>query len=211
MSQYTDKLLKGLADAVDARDTYIGGHSRRVATYTKRILHALNITQADTMLIVTAARVHDIGKLYVPDAILHKAGPLTAEEWETMKAHAAHGAEFLARHADFQPYAELVRHHHERIDGKGYPSGLCGDAIPLGARVIAVADSYDAMTSDRPYRRGMPPTQATQILHEGRGTQWDPLIVDALLQWIANPSERPMITHKRLTPQWLRRPLNAAL
>jgi putative nucleotidyltransferase with HDIG domain len=202
--------MERIADAVDLRDTYTGHHSRRVTEYTERILRQLNLSGPAATLIITAARVHDIGKVDVPDNILKKEGPLTESEWVMMKAHAEHGAELLARHPAFKPCADIVRHHHERMDGKGYPDGLQGYAIPWGARVIAVADSYDAMTSDRPYRRGMSPTRATQILAEGRGTQWDPMIVDALLQCIADLIEQPTPSHTPFMPQWVSSPMGAA-
>jgi len=137
-------------------------------------------------LILAAARVHDIGKIGVPDAILNKAGRLTEEERATMEQHPVRGAALLQRYRDFVRGVAVVRHHHERWDGTGYPDGLAGMDIPFGARVIAVADSYDAMTSDRPYRTGMPIPKAAAILREGRGAQWDATIVDAFLRTIAD-------------------------
>jgi len=177
----TRSLLETLADTVDLRDPYTGGHSRRVTAYTEAALAALDVRGPEAALIVAAARVHDLGKIATPDAILGKPGPLDDAEHAAMRAHAAHGAAFLDRYPDFRRGAAIVRHHHERLDGLGYPDGLRGDAIPFGARVIAVADSFDAMTSDRPYRAGMPPAVAAQRLAAGRGTQWDPAVVDAFL------------------------------
>jgi len=132
-------------------------------------------------LIRAPARVHDIGKIGIPDQILNKPGRLTPEEKRIMDSHPARGAELLARYTDFARGMDIVRHHHESWDGQGYPDGLKGLDIPFGARVIAVADSFDAMTSDRPYRAGMQIAKAAQILCEGRGRQWEPLIVDAFL------------------------------
>jgi putative two-component system response regulator len=129
-------------------------------------------------LVLAAARVHDIGKIAIPDRILNKPDRLTDEERAEMESHPQRGADFLARYPDFRRGVGIVLHHHERIDGKGYPHGLSGDAIPFGARVIAVADTFDAVTSDRPYRHGMSAEQAAQILLDGRGTQWDSHIVD---------------------------------
>jgi len=177
----TRSLLENLADTVDLRDPYTGGHSRRVTAYTAQALAALDVRGPEAALIVAAARVHDLGKIATPDAVLCKPGPLDDAEHAAMRAHAARGAAFLDRYPDFRRGAAIVRHHHERLDGLGYPDGLRGDAIPFGARVIAVADSFDAMTSDRPYRAGMPPAVAAQRLAAGRGTQWDPAVVDAFL------------------------------
>jgi hypothetical protein len=181
LQDQTRSLLETLADTVDLRDPYTGGHSRRVTAYTAAALAALDVRGPEAALIVVAARVHDLGKIATPDAVLGKPGPLDDAEHAVMRAHAAHGAAFLDRYPDFHRGAAIVRHHHERLDGLGYPDGLHGDAIPFGARVIAVADSFDAMTSDRPYRPGMPPAVAAQRLAAGRGTQWDPAVVDAFL------------------------------
>jgi HD-GYP domain-containing protein (c-di-GMP phosphodiesterase class II) len=182
----TRQLLESMADAVDLRDPYTGGHSRRVAEYCANILRQLDLRGPEVDLILAAARVHDIGKIGIPDQILNKPDRLTDEERAIMETHAARGAELLVRYPDFARGAEIVRHHHESLDGSGYPSKLAGYAIPFGARVIAVADSYDAMTSDRPYRRGMQPAKAAQILHEGCGKQWDPAIVEAFLRSITD-------------------------
>jgi HD-GYP domain-containing protein (c-di-GMP phosphodiesterase class II) len=148
-------------------------------------LKELNLQGPDATLIVTAARVHDIGKIGIPDMVLQKPGALTPDEWAIMQTHSDRGADLLARYPDFARGVAIVRHHHERWDGKGYPAGLKGYDIPFGARLMAVADSFDAMTSDRPYRPGMSVEKATQILHEGRGVQWDAALVDAFLRSIA--------------------------
>jgi hypothetical protein len=185
MQDTTRHLLENMADMVDLRDSYTGGHSRRVADLCRGILAELALGGPEVELIITAARVHDIGKIALPDHILNKAGKLSPEEWAIMASHPMRGAEFLARYPDFRRGVEIVRHHHERWDGKGYPDGLCGTAIPIGARVIAVADSFDAMTSDRPYRNGMQLRKAAQILRDERGIQWDAAIVDAFLRSIA--------------------------
>ncbi len=185
MQDITRHLLENMADTVDLRDSYTGGHSRRVAELCRGILAELALRGPEAELIITAARVHDIGKIALPDHILNKAGKLNPEEWVIMESHSVQGAQFLARYPDFWRGVEIVRHHHERWDGKGYPDGLGGTAIPIGARVIAVADSFDAMTSDRPYRKGMLLRKAAQILRDERGIQWDAAIVDAFLRSIA--------------------------
>jgi putative two-component system response regulator len=123
--------------------------------------------------------LHDIGKIALPDSILHKHDPLTEEERKQLEMHPGIGADMFARYKGFARGAAIVRGHHERWDGMGYPDGLARSDIPFGARVIAVTDSFDAMTSDRPYRRGMSVDQAVVLLRRGRGTQWDPHLVDA--------------------------------
>ncbi len=184
MHDGTRQLLENMADAVDLRDPYTGGHSRRVTQYSAAILRELGLHGPEIDLIVTAARVHDIGKIGTPDAVLNKPGKLDPEERAIMEQHPVTGAELLRRNRDFARGVALVRHHHESWDGTGYPDQLTAAEIPFGARVIAVADSYDAMTSDRPYRTGMPVAKAAAILRAGRNRQWDAAIVDAFLRTI---------------------------
>jgi putative nucleotidyltransferase with HDIG domain len=184
MHDGTSKLLESMADAVDLRDPYTGGHSRRVTEYSLHILHEMGVRGPEVDLIRSAARVHDIGKIGIPDQILNKPGRLTDEEKRIMDSHPVRGAELLARYTDFARGMDIVRYHHERWDGQGYPDGLKDLDIPFGARVVAVADSFDAMTSDRPYRAGMPINKAAQILRAGRGYQWEPTIVDAFLSYL---------------------------
>ncbi len=186
MRASTQLLLEGMADAVDLRDHYTGGHSRRVAEYCRQILRGMNLRGAEADLILTAARVHDIGKLGIPDCILNKPTLLTPEETLLMQSHCQAGADLLAKYPDFGRGRSMVLHHHERWDGAGYPHKLKGMEIPLGARIIAVADGFDAMTSDRPYRRAMTPKQAANILLQERGRQWDPRIVDVFLSSVAD-------------------------
>jgi hypothetical protein len=184
MHEGTSKLLESMADAVDLRDPYTGGHSRRVTEFSMHILREMNVSGPEADLIRSAARVHDLGKIGIPDIILNKPGQLTLEEKSIMDSHPLCGAEMLARYTDFSRGMDIVRHHHESWDGQGYPDGLKALDIPFGARVIAVADSFDAMTSNRPYRAGMPIAKAAQILHERRGLQWDVTIVDAFLRYL---------------------------
>lgn len=198
----TRRLLEAMADAVDLRDPYTGGHSRRVADYLKDTLRELGIVGIEADLIRSAARVHDIGKVGIPDGILRKPGALTAEEWVIMKSHPDLGAELLSRYPDFARGADFIRHHHERWDGQGYPGGLKGLDIPFGARVISVVDAFDAMTSDRPYRRGLSVAQAVQTLHAGRGKQWDPAAVDGFLRAMAKQMEQPSIGQPVLMPEF---------
>ncbi len=196
MREGTRRLLESMADTVDLRDAYTGGHSLRVADLASKTLRAMNIAGPESDLIVLAARVHDIGKIGIPDDILRKEGKLTPEEWEVMKAHPDRGADLLIRYADFSRGRDFVRYHHERWDGQGYPRGLKGEEIPLGARVLAVVDAFDAMTSDRPYRRAMTTEQGIQILQAGRGHQWDPHVVDAFLRSLAPHLAAPALSHR---------------
>ena len=170
-----------MADAVDRRDSPDGGHSRRVVRYSACIVHGLQLARADVDLIVSAARMHDVGKIGIPDAVLMKSGPLSTDEWALMVTHPEIGARLLAPSRRFGHTVDVVRHHHERWDGQGYPARLAGADIPLGARIVAVADGFDAMTSDRFYRKALPRELAKQILADGRGTQWDGGLVDLFL------------------------------
>ena len=166
-----------LANAVEARDAYTGRHAQRVAAYGLRIAHAAGV-DVDPQ-VEFGFLLHDIGKVAVPDAILFKPGPLTAEERTLMVKHPEIGSEIL-RHIDFLDDAKaVVLHHHERWDGDGYPHGLAGEAIPLQARVFAVADTLDALTTDRPYRRAVGLADARNEIRAGAGTQFDPAIVAA--------------------------------
>ena len=185
----TVQILEDLADTVDLRDRYTGGHSKGVAELVHQTLIQLKISGPEAMLIETSARLHDIGKIGIPDNILKKAGILSSEEMAVMRTHSQKGAELIAKYKDFSRGAMMIKHHHERWDGGGYPSGLKDYAIPFGARVISVVDSFDAMTSDRPYRRALSVDQAIQILQEGRGTQWDPNIVNAFIDMIMKQME----------------------
>ena len=180
----TRRLLVTMADAVDLRDPYTGGHSRRVTAYSEQLLQELGLHGPEVDLIISAARVHDIGKIGIPDSVLNKPGPLTPEERAIMESHAERGADLLTSYPDFSRGTAIVRHHHESWDGTGYPDGLKGTNIPFGARVIAIADGFDAMTSDRPYRKGMSRENAAAILREGRGRQWEARLVDAFLRSI---------------------------
>jgi HD-GYP domain-containing protein (c-di-GMP phosphodiesterase class II) len=180
----TIQVLNDMADTVDLRDTYTGGHSGHVADLVQQMLIQLKISGPEATLIEISARLHDIGKIGIPDRILLKPGKLLPEEMAIMQTHSQIGAELISRYKDFSRGAAMIMHHHERWDGHGYPAGLKGHEIPFGARVIAVADSFEAMTSDRPYRRALSVDQAIEILLEGRGKQWDPSIVNVLVDLV---------------------------
>ena len=169
--------MLALANAVEARDAYTGRHAQRVAAYGLRIAHAAGI-EVDPQ-VEFGFLLHDVGKVAVPDAILFKPGPLTAEEFALMTTHPTIGWEIL-RHVDFLGDAKsVVRHHHERWDGSGYPDGLAGKAIPVNARVFALADALDALTTDRPYREAVGWAEARATLRADAGTHFDPAIVEA--------------------------------
>ncbi|MCC6528349.1 MAG: response regulator [Polyangiaceae bacterium] len=177
----TTALLLGLINALDFRDTETQGHSRRVALYARRHAEQLGLEPRAVLEIERGALLHDVGKIGVSDTILLKPGKLTDEEWVEMRKHSLHGYHILAG-VDFLGGArDMVRSHHERFDGKGYPDGLAGDAIPLGARIFGVIDTYDAMTTDRPYRKALSAEAARAEIEKSRGTQLDPGCADAFL------------------------------
>lgn len=178
-----------LIASLDARDRYTAGHSSAVAIYARDIACELELSDEIRKETYEAGLIHDIGKIALPLGILEKPGPLTHSERETMEGHALAGYEMICKIAEFQSVALAVKHHHERIDGMGYPDQLQGDDIPFVARILAVADSYDAMISDRPYRDGMPTWVAQARLIEGSGTQFEPAIVDAFLRVLSRAEE----------------------
>jgi HD-GYP domain-containing protein (c-di-GMP phosphodiesterase class II) len=170
-----------LAQAVELRDEYTGGHTARVTAYSVLLAEQLQLSAEELELIRIGTPLHDIGKIGIDDAILRKPDRLTPAEYETMKLHTIKGDEILASCADLHQVRPIARSHHERWDGKGYPDGLAGEAIPLLARVVAVADAFDAMTSDRPYRKGMASEAAFAEVQRHSGQQFDPRCAAALL------------------------------
>lgn len=178
--QYHD-LSESIVSALDARDTYTASHSNRVAEMVLVLAAALGLGPDETTLIHIAAHLHDIGKIAVSDAVLRKAGPLTADEWQEMRRHPVTGYNILRRVADFQDIAVLILHHHERWDGQGYPDGLSGADIPLGSRIIAVADSIDAMMSSRSYRAAMTGAACRCEIEKNSGIMYDPRVASAAL------------------------------
>jgi HD-GYP domain-containing protein (c-di-GMP phosphodiesterase class II) len=172
--------VRALANAVEARDAYTGNHAERVAAYGLEIARALGSPLADDPQIEFGFLLHDIGKVAVPDSILYKPGPLSEEEHALMARHPELGDRIL-REIEFLGAAKaVVRHHHERWDGDGYPDGLADEDIPLAARVFAVADALDALTTDRPYRAAIDLVSARRAIEAGAGTQFDPDVVAAL-------------------------------
>jgi putative nucleotidyltransferase with HDIG domain len=176
-----DATLTALTSALDFRDNETGGHSDRVVGYMELVLEQMNIRGAELATLRRGALLHDVGKIGVPDNILRKPTALSESEWGVMKRHPEFGARIIAGIPFLEDVARIVRHHHERWDGMGYPDGLKGDRIPLGARIFAVGDSFDAMTSDRPYRRGLLIAAAREEIRRCGGSQFDPAIVTAFL------------------------------
>jgi HD-GYP domain-containing protein (c-di-GMP phosphodiesterase class II) len=170
-----------LAEVIDHRDASTFHHSERVALYAVAIAQELQLSESLIALIEQAATVHDLGKIGISDRILLKPGPLTAEERTAMWRHTEIGSRILSAFRLFGAGASIVRHHHEAFDGSGYPDGLAGEAIPMGARVVAVADALDAMTSDRPYRQALSLDEALARFRAGAGRHWDPVVVNAML------------------------------
>ncbi len=177
-------VVKVLISAVEAKDRYTFGHSERVALYAKRLARQIGYDEKQCELLYLTGLLHDIGKIAVSDAILGKPDQLTDEEFTEIMCHPDEGWAILRELKQFSYVLPGVLHHHERTDGTGYPDGLAGDAIPQDGRVLAVADAYDAMTSDRAYRQGMSHEKAIELLQAGAGSQWDPEMVDAFLEII---------------------------
>ena len=176
-----DEVVSSLLSAMEARDGATCDHSRAVGAWCGRIAKTVGLDAEAQAFAALAGTLHDVGKVATPTEILLKQGPLDDDEWETMRAHARIGAKMLERIPSLREFAPVVRAHHERVDGRGYPDHIAGDAIPLPARIIAVADSFHAMISKRPYRQAMPVSKALAELHRGAGTQYDSNIVAAML------------------------------
>lgn len=176
------QFLINLSRYIDSRVSFNGRHSSQVAYWGKATARKLAYAETDERSIFFAALLHDVGKIGVPDEILIKAGPLSAEEWTMMRLHPIVGANIVRSLKPIAHIAPLINAHQERYDGSGYPSGLKGDEIPLGARILAVVDAYEAMTNDRVYRKARSSEEATQELKHNGGTHFDPKVVDAFLQ-----------------------------
>ena len=176
-----DITLEAMGDALDLRDQETEGHSRRVTAYTSTLAQAMGLDADELRIIARGAFLHDIGKIATPDAILLKPGRLTAEEMAIMKQHCERGYEMVRKISFLRDAAEIVYAHQEQFDGSGYPRGLRGEEIPLGARIFAIADTLDAMTSDRPYRKGTTFAEARDEIVRCAGTQFDPGIVEVFL------------------------------
>lgn len=174
--------IQALAAAIDARESYTAEHSRRVAALSVMLGEQIGLSPGEVRALDMAAQVHDVGKIGVPDHVLNKEGRLTEEEWATMRTHPIQGAEIVGKVPELFHVAEVVRYHHERMDGRGYPEGLRGESIPLLSRIIAVVDAYECMTSNRIYRPRLPVEEALRRLREAAGTQFDSAVVDDFLR-----------------------------
>jgi HD-GYP domain-containing protein (c-di-GMP phosphodiesterase class II) len=172
---------EALAAALEAKDSYTADHARSIADLAVDVGRELNLSDSAIEDLRYGGIFHDVGKIAIPDAIINKPGPLTDEEFEVIKQHPAIGAEILAPVPFLYGVRTIVRHAHEHWDGSGYPEGLTGEQIPLGARIVLAVDAWHAMTSDRPYRKAMSDPEAYKELEDNSGTQFDPEVVDALL------------------------------
>lgn len=203
--------IETLAMAIDAKDQITHGHVRRVQTYATGLAREVGATEeSDIKAIEAAALLHDMGKLAIPEYILNKPGKLTEAEFEKMKRHARIGADILSAIAFPYPVVPIVLYHHENWDGTGYPEGISGEAIPIGARILSIVDCFDALTSDRPYRPKMSETEALQIVTDRAGTMYDPTLVKTftrIYRQIAPPDAKlddaPPPSHSRLPAEFL--------
>lgn len=175
-------VIRSLTAAIDAKDPYTSGHSERVARIAVRIAEELGLSSSERGDLYLMGLLHDVGKIGIQDDVLKKPGKLTSEEYRQIKAHVGIGVHILTDLKKLHHLLPGVAHHHECYDGSGYPAGLVGDQIPLCARILAVADAFDAMSSNRPYRRRLAPDQIDEIFRKGAGTQWDRRVVEALFR-----------------------------
>ncbi len=178
------QIVKALSDAIDAKDPYTNGHSARVAEYSREIARRAGFSITAQNDIYMMGLLHDVGKIGIPDAIINKPSRLTDEEYSIIQKHPVMGAEILGNITEFQKLSIGARWHHERYDGKGYPDGISGENIPVEARIIAVADTYDAMSSRRSYRDILPQAKVRDELEKGLGTQFDPVFAKIMLGMI---------------------------
>jgi putative two-component system response regulator len=186
--------LMALALAVDSKDRFTQGHSRKVSVYAVMIAEAMGLEPPAIEEIRLGAMLHDVGKVGILELILNKSGPLNPEEWETMKRHAAYGAKLLEPLRGTERVRNIIAHHHEFFDGSGYPDGLAGEQIPLGARIVAIADAYDTITSDRAYNKARTPDEAFLELDRCSGAQFDPELVPIFVSRLRH-GPNPVIEH----------------
>ncbi len=182
-------VVESLADAIDAKDNYTNGHSGRVAVYSKKIAARYGYDEKRQEKIFMMGLLHDVGKIGVPDEVINKPGRLTDEEFACIKKHPGIGGKILSNIKEMPELAAGAKWHHERYDGRGYPEGLSGDKIPEEARIIAVADAYDAMTSNRSYRGALPQEKVRGEIEKGKGSQFDPKFADIMLEMIDDDKE----------------------
>jgi len=186
----SQNIIFTLALALESKDPYTHGHSDRVSDYAIELARFLNLSELDQVIIYRAATLHDIGKIGIPDAILNKPGALTSEEWSIMKSHPERGEAICSKLNFAREILPIIRHHHERNDGKGYPDGLAGEDIPFLARLVSIADTVDAITSSRPYRSAGTFEQVLKELRKCAGTQFDPVLVEAFISLYNNKNNQ---------------------
>jgi putative nucleotidyltransferase with HDIG domain len=204
------QFLETMAQALDARDPYTAGHSLRVAAYAHAIAHEIGLPKNESEIIRTAAQLHDIGKIGIPDLILQKPGRLTPEEYGLIKVHPQIGRKILEKVSGFGDLLPAVELHHENFDGTGYPYKLSGSRIPVAARIVRVADAFDSMTSSRAYRAAMPVPTAIEELLKYSGSHYDPQVVQAFLKLVARGQPETLldeydglIPRARKVPVWV--------
>lgn len=176
--------MHALLAAVDAKDTYTRSHSMNVAAYADAVARRMDLGAAERRTLQAASLLHDIGKIGVPDSILNKPGKLTEEEFEIMRRHPQMGVDILAPFAGLREHRKIILHHHERYDGRGYPTGCKGEEIPLGSRILAAVDAVDTMLSRRTYKEPMAPGDVRKELGAQAGIQFDPSVVSVTLGWM---------------------------
>ena len=198
LQQVAVATLEALVNALEAKDPYLRGHSARVADMAASVAAELKLSDDEVDAVRTAGRLHDIGKIGVREEIITKQGPLTDPEFEEVKRHTTIGAEILAPLLHLGPVIEYVRNHHERWDGKGYPDGLKGEAIPLGARIIGTVEIYDALATSRSYQEKMSPELAVERLGDLSGTVLDPSVLKALRAVVARREHLVFLDDPRL-------------
>jgi putative two-component system response regulator len=186
------RTIFALARAVEAKDSQTEAHTERVGVNARRLGAAIGLGEDALDDLLWGGVIHDIGKIGIPDSILLKPGPLTAQEFEVMKGHVFIGEEIARPLRSAHDLLPIIRHHHERIDGSGYPDGIAGENIPITARIVAICDTFDALISDRPYRRGMTTDQALDTLAAGAGTQWDADLLRVFQGLLATPLQEPL-------------------
>jgi putative nucleotidyltransferase with HDIG domain len=189
LEEFYFESVKALAQAIEAKDSTTGSHGDRLVGYAMAIADRLGLSNDEKIWLRYAAALHDIGKIAVSEAILRKPGKLTVQEYDEMKTHPVRGAEILREVKFLAPVVPIVYHHQEQFDGGGYPDGLRGEQIPIGSRIVAVLDAFDAMTSDRPYRNALPLQTAIRILKERSGLQFDPKVVEVFVEVVEGPSQ----------------------
>lgn len=194
--EHTENVIFMLAQAVEAKDVYTEGHLRRLRAYGEQLALACGLSPAEVAAVRHGGILHDIGKIGVDEAIIRKPGPLTPEEAAQMRRHPEIGASIISQMRFAREVAPIINGHHEYWDGSGYPQGLSGDAIPIGARIITIVDAYDAMMTDRPYRAALGEVESLRQLHGGRGSQFDPDLLDIFVGLV----EKGLVVAEHMPP-----------